>query len=506
MSDRIQIELRPLGQTIEVERGTPLRDLLFSYGVEFPCGGQGRCRGCRVKLIGGTAPITPEQEAVLSPAELAEGWRLACQCRAESPIALQVAQWETPILSDHSTFAFTPREGWGVAIDLGTTTLVAQLVDLSCGRVRGVRTALNPQAPYGADVMSRVEYSLDPSGHATLVRLIREKIGALVRGLVDSPELEEMPIASVTVVGNTVMHHLLGGFDVEPLSHWPFETPDAGRHRFAASELGWKLTGDPWVRLLPCLGGFVGSDILAGVLATRMHESESLVGLIDLGTNGEIAIGNRQRILCASTAAGPAFEAGGISMGMQATTGAITAVSVEEGRLQCRVQGGVPARGICGSGLVAAISAGLELGLIEPSGRLADGARSLQLTPEVSLTQRDIRQLQLAKGATAAGVRILLARWEAESRDLSVLHLAGAFGNYVNPASARRIGLIDCSDDRLEPAGNTALLGAKLALFEEDLKETEIDAMRGKIEHVPLAADPEFQEIFVDQMAFPDSA
>jgi len=336
--------------------------------------------------------------------------------------------------------------------------------------------------------------------------LIRERIGALVQRLVDSVDLAGAPIAAVTVVGNTVMHHLFGGFDLEPLSHWPFETPADGAHRIPSRELGWELAGEPQVRLLPCLGGFVGSDILAGVLATRMHESDSLVGLIDLGTNGEIAIGNREHILCASTAAGPAFEAGGISMGMQATTGAITAVSVEGGRLQCRVQGGVPARGICGSGLVAAISAGLELGLIEPSGRLADGARSLQLTPEVSLTQRDVRQLQLAKGATAAGVRILLARWGAESDDLSVLRLAGAFGNYVDPASARRIGLIDCSDDRLEPAGNTALLGAKLALFEEDLRESDLDALRAKIEHVPLAADPEFQEIFVDQMAFPDSS
>ena len=187
----------------------------------------------------------------------------------------------------------------------------------------------------------------------------------------------------------------------------------------------------------------MGSDILAGVLATEMHESDSLVALVDLGTNGEIAIGNRERILCASTAAGPAFEGGGISMGMQATTGAITAVSVEKGGLRCRVQGDVPARGICGSGLVDAIAAGLDLGIIEPSGRLSSDSNPFEISPGVSLTQRDVRQLQLAKGATAAGIRILLERWNAEPRDLSRLHLAGAFGNYVDPASARRVGLID---------------------------------------------------------------
>jgi uncharacterized 2Fe-2S/4Fe-4S cluster protein (DUF4445 family) len=286
MVDRVRIALEPLGQTIQVERGTPLQDLLFRYGVEFPCGGQGRCRGCRVRLIEGSAPVTPEQEEILSPAELAEGWRLACQCSAESPLTLQVAQWETAILTDHAAFSFTPREGWGIAVDLGTTTVVAQLIDLRSGRVLGVRTALNPQARYGADVMSRIQFALASEGHATLVDLIRSKIGSLIRRLVASAECQETPFRSVVVVGNTVMHHLLGGFDLEPLSRWPFETEADGAHEFPASDLGWKLPGDPSVRLLPCLGGFVGSDILAGVLATEMHESDSLVALVDLGTNG----------------------------------------------------------------------------------------------------------------------------------------------------------------------------------------------------------------------------
>jgi uncharacterized 2Fe-2S/4Fe-4S cluster protein (DUF4445 family) len=190
-------------------------------------------------------------------------------------------------------------------------------------------------------------------------------------------------------------------------------------------------------------------------------------------------------------------------MGMQATTGAITAVSVEEGGLRCRVQGEVPARGICGSGLVDAIAAGLELGIIEPSGRLSSQANPFQITPGVSLTQRDVRQLQLAKGATSAGIRILLERWNAASSDLSRLHLAGAFGNYVDRASARRVGLIDLPAQAVEPAGNTALLGAKLALFAPESDVAEFSDLRSRIDHVPLAADPEFQEIFIDSMAFP---
>jgi uncharacterized 2Fe-2S/4Fe-4S cluster protein (DUF4445 family) len=366
-----------------------------------------------------------------------------------------------------------------------------------------VRTALNPQARHGADVMSRIQFALAGDGHAKLVELIRSKIGSLIRRLVASVEGQETPFRSVVVVGNTVMHHLLGGFDLEPLSHWPFETEADGAHEFPASQLGWKLRGDPSVRLLPCLGGFVGSDILAGVLATEMQQSDSLVALVDLGTNGEIALGNRERILCASTAAGPAFEGGGISMGMQATTGAITSVQIENGGLRCRVQGDVPARGICGSGLVDAIAAGLELGRIDPSGRLADDSNPYQLSPEVSLTQRDVRQVQLAKGATAAGIRILLERWGAAPRDLSRVHLAGAFGNYVDPASARRVGLIDFPDETVEPAGNTALLGAKLALFADQPAAAGLEAARERIDHVPLAADPQFQEIFIESMAFP---
>jgi uncharacterized 2Fe-2S/4Fe-4S cluster protein (DUF4445 family) len=189
---------------------------------------------------------------------------------------------------------------------------------------------------------------------------------------------------------------------------------------------------------------------------------------------------------------------------MQATTGAITAVSLENGSLRCRVQGDVTGRGICGSGLVDAIAAGLDLGAIEPSGRLATDHRPFELTPEVTLSQRDVRQLQLAKGATASGIRILLERWDASPGDLSRVHLAGAFGNYVDPASARRVGLIDFPDQMVEPAGNTALLGAKLALFADESDGAALEGVRARIEHVPLATDPHFQEVFVESMAFPD--
>jgi uncharacterized 2Fe-2S/4Fe-4S cluster protein (DUF4445 family) len=451
-----------------------------------------------VKVLAGTLAPTEDERGTLTPQELAEGWRLACRAVAEGDLTLDVAQWDVPVLVDDSVFEFTPGEGLGIAVDLGTTTLVAQLLDLATGRVLGVRTGSNPQAGYGADIMSRIQFGLRVEGAGKLRGLIRAGIGRLIEELLPAAH---GAIRKVVIVGNTAMHHLFCGIDVEPLSHVPFETTRDGLERFRAAELGWQVPGDPVVEFLPCLGGFVGSDILAGLLATRMHESGGLVGLIDLGTNGEIAFGTRERILCASTAAGPAFEGGRITMGMQAATGAISEVRVVEGRLECRVLGGAAPRGLCGSGLVDAVAAGLELGLISPSGRLSNGGAAFAICPPVALAQSDIRELQLAKGAIAAGIRIVLDLLGRSEVEVERLYLAGAFGNYINRASARRIGLIDFPEEKIEPAGNTALLGAKLALF-----GTPFEGVRRRVEHLSLAADRRFQEIYVEEMAFPEPA
>jgi uncharacterized 2Fe-2S/4Fe-4S cluster protein (DUF4445 family) len=255
------------------------------------------------------------------------------------------------------------------------------------------------------------------------------------------------------------------------------------------------------VEFLPCIGGFVGSDILAGVYARRMHESDRLVALIDLGTNGEIVVGNRERLISASTAAGPAFEGARIYMGMRASTGAISEVHIREGNLVCHVLGNVTPRGICGSGLVDAVASALDLGLILPGGRFTDRGSSLLLIPPVKISQTDIRELQLAKGAIAAGVRILLREFGATLGDVSAVYLAGAFGNYINIGSAERIGLLAFPQELVTPAGNTALLGAKLALFSS---RDEFRALARRIEHVTLSEKPDFQDIYVEEMIFPD--
>ncbi len=498
----VRVRLEPLGETIEVEQGAVLRDILFAYGVEFPCGGHGRCRKCRVRLLEGELPPAADEWHILTPREIGQGWRLACRAHAAADITLEIDQWETTILADDTEFRFTPRPGLGAAVDVGTTTLVVQLLDLETGHVLAVRSGLNPQVSRGADVMSRVQAALSPEGRETLMRLIRVAIGSLLAdGLSRVPNPDRL--AEVVIVGNTVMHHLFCGVDPEPLSRYPFRPADDGLKTFRASELGWRLPADPLVQFLPCLGGFVGSDILAGILAAGLDQRERLGGLLDLGTNGEIVFGSREGIVCASTAAGPAFEGGRISMGMRASTGAIAEVEVSAGVLRFHVLGGGAPRGICGSGLVDVVAAGLKTGRIGPSGRFTDGSKDWPLLGPVTLLQRDVRELQLAKAAVGAGARILLRHLGAGKDTIERVYLAGAFGNYVDRASARRIGLIDFPEEKVTPAGNTALLGAKLALFRTRPEERDFAALRRLVRHVPLADDPDFEDVYVESMGFP---
>ena len=500
---QVRIRLHPQDREIRVDKGTPLQQVLFAHGVEFPCGGQGRCRGCRVRVLSGEVPPSPAEEDILSPAELAQGWRLACRARAFDNLTLEIRQWEAAILADHSVFQFRAREGLGIAVDLGTTTLAAQLLDLNTADVLAVRTALNPQAVFGADVMSRVQFALSGSGRTQLRDLIRNGIADLVAWLRKDTRFDSHAIRDVVVVGNSVMHHLFCDIDVVPLAHYPFVPVRDGLEAFDAKSLGWALPGNPMLRFLPCLGGFVGSDILAGIVATGLHECRELAALIDLGTNGEIVLGSRDRMLCASTAAGPAFEGARIRMGMQATAGAIAGVELADGNVICKVLGGGPARGLCGSGLVDAVAVGLDTGRILTSGRFSDGSPEWRLAPDVALYQNDIRELQLAKGAIAAAIRVLLRQWDAGVDDVARVYLAGAFGNYVNRTSARRIGLLDFAVDRIEPAGNTALLGAKILLCNSERTDDFAD-LRRRTEHIPLAADPFFEETFVACMPFPE--
>lgn len=495
--DIVTVRLEPLAVEVSVLRGSELIAILADHGVEFPCGGAGICGGCSVRVLAGSLQISEADREVFTQQEIENGWRLACQARAEGPLVLECRQWRMDILADMGTHAAQGKRGLGIAIDLGTTTIAAQIADLWTGTVLGVETELNPQARFGADVMSRVRAVLDGHDLTMPVRMVlREMVARLANG-------HENEVAEVAIVGNTVMHHLFSGCNVEPLSHVPFASPHLCRQSFTPAQLGWDLPAECAVRFADCLGGFVGSDILAGIIATGMAESDELIALIDLGTNGEIAIGNRDRIVCASTAAGPAFEAGSIRMGMRAVTGAISHVSHDDDGLKATVIGGVEPRGICGSGLVDAVAAGLRSGAILSSGRIADGTKIFKVAAPVTLHQSDIRELQLAKGAIAAGFRLLLSRLGAGFGNLKSVYLAGAFGNYVRIESAIRIGLIEAPRAVVHAAGNTALRGAKMMLAAEAKLLATGEPVLPIIEHVSLATEPGFQDEFVDSMSFP---
>jgi uncharacterized 2Fe-2S/4Fe-4S cluster protein (DUF4445 family) len=490
--DNVKVRLEPLAVEVRVPRGAELIGSLADHGVEFPCGGAGICGGCSVRVLAGSLAIREADRQAFTPKELEAGWRLACQAHAHEPLALECGQWEMDVLADASALAVVApgKLGLGIAIDVGTTTIAAQMVDLKTGTVLGVETALNPQTRFGADVMSRVQAVLEGNELTTIVRVA---LGELVARLARKRANE---VTEVLLVGNTVMHHLFSGCDVEPLSHVPFASPHLDAQRFAPSELGWELPAGCVVRFERCLGGFVGSDILAGIVAVGMAASEELVALVDLGTNGEIAIGNRERIVVASTAAGPAFEAGSIRMGMRAVTGAISHVEQIGDALKATVIGDVDPRGICGSGLVDAVAAGLRSGAVTESGRIADGTKMLRVAGPVALYQSDIRELQLAKGAIAAGFRLLLRRLGTGSESLKSVYLAGAFGNYVQIDSAIRISLIEAPRAVVHAAGNTALRGAKKLLATDGKQVLPV------IEHISLAADSSFQDEFVECMSF----
>jgi uncharacterized 2Fe-2S/4Fe-4S cluster protein (DUF4445 family) len=466
---------------LQPKAGETLADQLFHAGVEFPCGGDATCGGCRVQVLAGEVPVTAEMRQLLSDDELAAGWRLACAARASGPVTVDVEQWSLKVLGDDAEVPIEPRPGLGAVVDLGTTSVVVQLVDLETGEVLGLESALNAQARHGADVMSRIHFERTSPGE--LRRLIRAQVGGMLQRLANGRTLEE-----ILLVGNTAMHHLFCALDVEPLAAVPFLSPNLGAVHFTADELGWPGPAE----FLPCLGGFVGSDLLAGIVATDLDRHRHEHALFDIGTNGEIVVGTRDRIRCASTAAGPAFEGGRISRGMRAGDGAIDAVHVCDGVLDCHVLGGAEPRGLCGSGLVDAVAGALNVGLLRANGRLAE-KKPLALAGDVELTQADIRELQLAKGAMAAGLGMLCGGVRA-------LLLAGAFGNYIRVASARTIGLLP-ENMTVEPVGNSALRGARLLLLAPGRRQRRIARILEVVEHVELAADPGFQDLYAEHMA-----
>jgi len=480
----VSLKLHPLGLDIRAREGTPLIDVLHGYGVEFPCGGKGSCGKCKIRVLHGR----------IDSASSVQGWHLACQSKLSGDVVLELEQFETLIQADESKFKFTPEKGLGIAIDLGTTTVVCQLLDLENGKILGAEAALNSQGKFGSDLITRLEAGL--AGHKEeMVRLIRRQVGEMTERLMEG---RSETVRKVTIMGNTVMHHLFCDLDIRKLSFYPFESENLEMVNFRAADLNWSLRADA-ISFYPSIGSFVGSDILAGILATGMRRTEEYTVLIDLGTNGEIVIGNRDRILCASTAAGPAFEGAKISMGMLATSGAISSISAGKNSWNYSVIGNTEARGICGSGLIDAIALLLKEGRLGVFGEILSGDPEVELLGSVVLTQKDIQEFQLAKAAIATGLEILMRRLGIGVGDIKRVQVAGGFGSYLNKSHMKLTGMVPFAGECISQWGNTSLMGAKMFLFDSSDSPESILSVSS---HVNLESEPGFQDLYVDHMVF----
>jgi len=421
---------------------------------------------------------------------------------------------------------------FGLAFDIGTTTVVGALVDLNTGQQRGIAATLNDQAVYGSDVLSRLTFAQsDPEGIHKLQARILETINGLIDEVLAQSGVPREEIYEMTVVGNTIMEHLFLGLDPAGVAVSPFVPVINRMVQVPAAEAGVRIHPRALVTVFPVIGGYVGGDAVGVILTSELHQDSRVRLAIDIGTNGEIVLGSRDRLLACAAAAGPAFEGAQIACGMRAAEGAIDQVTVDD-ELHLRVLGGTEPRGICGSGLLDAVAELVRVGLINASGRLllaeeasgtvpaavaarvqeTETGRAFLLagpTPNRSqplyLTQQDIRQLQLSKGAICAGVQVLEKELGIGHDEVAEVLLAGAFGNYLNPDSALAVGLFPPTPrDRVFGVGNAAEEGARLALLSAR-EQRAARALPRQVEYVELSSRRDFDDAFLKALAFPPS-
>ncbi len=423
----------------------------------------------------------------------------------------------------------TTARRYGIAYDLGTTTVVATLLDLSTGTPAAVRSMLNLQQPYGADVISRISAGmLDPSALDRLREAARDTLDQLTQEVCKQGEVAAEEVYEIALAGNATMVHIALGIDPEPLGVAPFIMAARSFPALLAADLGLRVHPRARAVVLPALGAYVGGDIVAGALATGMDRDRRVRLFIDVGTNCEIVLGNGERLLATAAPAGPAFEGASIRCGMRAAPGAVETVRLDPstGRVELGVIGDVEPAGLCGSGLVDAVAELCRTGLLDSSGRLLTPDAAERVAPALAgrlttvgeervfllseaggepvyLSQRDVRELQFAKGAISTGWRLLLEEYGIAEADVQQVLLAGSFGSYLSPASAVRIGLVPrLALPRIVSAGNVAGEGAKLALLSVQERAGAV-ALLEEVRYVELSDRSDFNDRFVDQLAFP---
>ncbi len=394
------------------------------------------------------------------------------------------------------------REMFGLAVDLGTTTIATELVDLRTGRVVDRATAVNAQNSYGADVVSRITFAFENPDNlrrlrTAAVQLINDLVGTMCR----RSGVPRHRIYEAVVAGNAAMNHILCGVAVDSLALAPFHAVFSTLHPVAASEMGFALHPQARVYISPNVKSFVGGDITAGLVASEFAAAPGQALFIDLGTNGEIVLKKGAEFVTTSTAAGPAFEGLNISCGMLAVPGAIHRAEWDNG-FKCRTVDDLPPQGVCGTGLIDILAGALAKGLLGRDGRILGPEKRIRLTERLALTQQDVRDLQLAVAAIRSGVRLMLREFRLTVADLDRVVVAGAFGSSLDIANATALGLLpDVPADRIAFIGNASLAGARLLLVSRPAR-AEAEALAARISHVSLATRPDFQDEFVKALGF----
>ena len=498
-------------QEIPFQPGETVFDVMLRSDVppNSYCGGKGTCGKCRVRWV------QKDQEF------------LACQLPAEDGMLIDtVTENEIQILAQSLEKAFVlnpvvPSDlgGLGVAVDLGTTTMVGYLLDLESGQELTVASLANPQRVFGADVISRIAYTQsNPGGAGKLQEVLVTALNAMVADLCRKSQRCTYDVGAMTIAGNTVMLHTLLGVSAVSIANAPFEPVFSDQRLLSPQELGLAINPHGQIIILPSVSGYVGADIVAGLLVCDLEEQDSYGLLIDIGTNGEIVLGKKGKMLACSTAAGPAFEGANISMGMAGVQGALSSFRLHQGERVYETIGGITPQGICGSGLMDIMAELLRHGFVDSSGAFArdelaqwqkemltavEGMPAFMAVPDlISFTQRDVRQVQLAKGALRAGVLTLLKEAQITAQEVGRVYLAGGFGNFVDVHNACTLGLIPAElEERVVKIGNGAGLGAKLALLDQDQLD-RATSLKKQIRYIELSTRSDFQELFMEAMFF----
>ncbi len=520
----------------EFAAGQSVLEILTANGIYInaPCGGLGRCGKCKILLVNGTADITVQEMALLSEKELSRGIRLACEMRPRTDcmVRLLTEEDDFEVLSQTafgdegeksrsgrgegreslpqkiSSADGQGKKPWLFAIDIGTTTLAVSLIDCLSGKALDTFTGINHQRAYGGDVISRI-HAYDEGKGGEMTASIKKDLLEGMQMLLSKHQIDGRQIEKVVIAGNTTMGHLLLGYDCHGLGRMPFTPVNLEPVELSFEELFENDLTDAAVTVLPGFSAFVGADIVSGLLCCGFYEAEKPSFFIDLGTNGEMAIGNRERLLVTSTAAGPAFEGGNISWGVGSVGGAIYQVDIRQNEVKTATILNKPPVGICGTGVIETTASLLQEEIMDETGLLDedyfDDGYVLAQTEDgrdITFTQKDIRELQLAKAAVRAGMETLLVRYGVGYNELEHVYVAGGFGVHLNMEKAAAIGLIPQELlGKVKAVGNTSLGGAGIYGRDPEAEE-RCRKMIACGTEVDLSTDKSFQEFYVDSMFF----